>query len=82
MTPSTDDRTVELLERIAKLLTILVTRSLPNDDVSQKEQILLLSSAGLQPKEIAEMLNTTPGTVSVTLSSHKKSQKSRKKSSS
>lgn len=35
---------------------------------SQKEQIWILHSAGLQPKEIAEILGTTPNTVSVALS--------------
>ena len=69
---ATEERTTDLLERIAKLLTILVTRGLPSGDATQKEQIILLSSAGLRPKEIAEMVGTKPHTVSVTLSDAKK----------
>ena len=38
----------------------------------QTRAIALLSSAGLGPKEIAETLGTTAGTVSVTLTSLKK----------
>jgi len=51
------------LRRIARLLTLLLTK-----DMTQKGKIELLSSAGLQPKEIAELIGTTPNTVSVTLS--------------
>lgn len=35
---------------------------------SQREKITLLAAAGLQPKAIAEMIGTTPNTVSVALS--------------
>lgn len=37
-----------------------------------KEQILLMSRSGFEPKEIAELLNTTSNTVSVRLSEMKK----------
>lgn len=43
----------------------------------QKEQLLLLSKAGFQPKHIAEMLGTTPNTVRVALSNLRK-EKTRK----
>ena len=45
----------------------------------QKDQIALLASAGLQPKVIAEILGTTPGTVSVALSNLRKTKKRRRK---
>ncbi len=38
------------------------------EEKKQKEQILLLSRIGIQPKIIAELLNTTSNTVRVTLS--------------
>ena len=47
-------------------------------DRKQREQIMLLSRAGLDRHEIAEILGTTPGTVSVELSVLKKTKKQRK----
>lgn len=44
----------------------------------QKEQIALLSNAGMQPKAIANLLDTTPNNVSVTLS-HLRKIKSRRR---
>ena len=41
----------------------------------QKEQIRLLSIAGMGPKEIADLIGTTPNTVNVTLSSLRKNGK-------
>jgi hypothetical protein len=39
---------------------------------SSKEKILFLSRIGMQPKEIGDLLQTSPNTVSVTLSKSKK----------
>jgi len=50
------------LQRISKLLALTVTR-----EIKQREKIELLSGIGFQPKEIANLIGTTPGTVSVTL---------------
>lgn len=44
-------------------------------DKTQKEKIELLATAGLGAKEIAELLGTTPNTVSVTLSGLKQKKK-------
>ncbi|MEQ9567845.1 MAG: hypothetical protein RLN85_18900 [Pseudomonadales bacterium] len=44
-------------------------------DKSQREKIELLGTAGLPAKEIAEILGTTPNTVSVTLSGLRKKKK-------
>jgi DNA-binding NarL/FixJ family response regulator len=60
---SVEETIAQQLGRIVRLLTILVTR-----DMTQKDQIVLLASAGFQPKEIADLIGTTPNTVSVTLS--------------
>lgn len=69
--------TNEILEKISelcittnKLLSILITQ-----DMQQVQAIPLLSKAGLQPKQIAELLGTTPNAVSVTLTKLKKKSK-------
>jgi DNA-binding NarL/FixJ family response regulator len=41
-------------------------------EITQARKIEILSSVGLAPKEIAEILGTTPNTVSVTLSGIRK----------
>lgn len=71
-----DDNTASQLNRIVRLLTILVTKDLDQ----QKDKIALLSSAGFQPKEIADLIDTTPHTVNVTLSGARKLER-RKRSS-
>jgi DNA-binding CsgD family transcriptional regulator len=50
------------LDIIIKLMVLLKAQ-----DKNQSEQIWLLSAAGLQPKEIANILGTTPNTVRVIL---------------
>jgi DNA-binding CsgD family transcriptional regulator len=47
-------------------------------DKTQKEKIALLNSAGLSPKEIADVLGTTPNTVHVTLSGMRSKSKKKK----
>ncbi len=61
------------LKRISTLLALNLTKEL-----TQREQVEILDNAGFQPKEIAEILRTTPNTVSVTLA---KSRKERRKNS-
>jgi DNA-binding NarL/FixJ family response regulator len=46
------------------------------EEKTQREKIHLLSMAGLQPKEIADILGTTSNTVSVSLSNMRKERKS------
>ena len=62
MDESRENEILQELQRISKLLALTVTREL-----KQREKIELLSSIGFQPKEIANLIGTTPGTVSVTL---------------
>jgi DNA-binding CsgD family transcriptional regulator len=45
---------------------------------TQKEQIAILSDAGFQPKEIADILRTTSNTVSVSLTAIRKERASTK----
>ncbi|MGC1120509.1 MAG: sigma factor-like helix-turn-helix DNA-binding protein [Candidatus Methanofastidiosia archaeon] len=56
------------MDRIIRLLAL----NLVKDMETQKEKILTLSSFGFSSSEIAELLGTTPGSVSVTLSRTKK----------
>ena len=63
-----ENEILQELQRISKLLALTVTRELKQ----QTEKIELLSSIGFQPKEIAGLLGTTPGTVSVALARFKK----------
>ena len=67
----------------AKLDTLikLMALSLTSDKSSLREKVVLLSRAGLTPKEIANLCDTTPNTVSVALSTAKAS-KGRTKSAS
>ena len=58
-----DERVVEELRMIKKLLALSLIK-----DLSQVEQIEFLSNAGFQPKEIAEIINTSANSVRVTLS--------------
>jgi DNA-binding CsgD family transcriptional regulator len=62
MSESKENEILQELRRISKLLALTITREL-----KQKEKIELLASIGFQPKEIADLIGTTPGTVSVAL---------------
>lgn len=65
------------LSKKLDLLTRLTALSLIADK-QQQEQIILLSRAGFQPKEIAEIVGTTSNTVNVSLSKHRKKKARRK----
>lgn len=58
------EQKIDLLNRLVAIL--LVTGK------GQREQIRLLSVAGMGPKEIADLIGTTPNTVNVALSSLRK----------
>lgn len=73
MNNSKEEKILRELQRITKLLVLTATK-----DQSQKDRIAVLSSIGFQPKEIANLLETTPGTVSVTLTAIKKKAKGQK----
>jgi hypothetical protein len=59
---------VERLDLIIKLLAM----NIMSGEGTQKDKIIQLSKIGLQPKEIANILNTTSNSVSVTLSNARK----------
>jgi len=67
---SRDDEVLDELRKVTALLSVIATRGL-----TQRDQIAALARAGLAPKQIAELLGTTPNTVSVYLSQLKKQSK-------
>jgi hypothetical protein len=56
-----DELLIEI-KKLNKLLILLLTK-----DYSQINKIQLLNKAGFTPKEISELLGTSPNTVSVAL---------------
>lgn len=69
----TNKQFTEISNKLDMLTRLLALNLLPGK--KQQEQIILLNRVGLQPKEIAEMLDTTPNTVRVTLSKIRKNKK-------
>lgn len=61
----------EIIERL-DLIIKLLAMNMMNDEGSQKDKIIQLSKIGLQPKEIANILNTSNNYVNVTLSNARK----------
>ena len=59
---TTDEQILSQLDQIRRILAITATSGL-----KQREQIALLSTAGLQPKDIADLLGTSSNTVRVEL---------------
>ncbi len=69
MSTSNDSVIAAKLDQILRVLAALATK-----DMKQREQIALLSRAGLQPKDIADLLGTSSNTVRVELVSLRKSK--------
>jgi hypothetical protein len=69
------DKIVQRLDRVIQVGVVGMTQG-----KTQAEQIWLFSLAGLQPREIADLLGTTPNTVRVVLFHLRKSRKSRARS--
>lgn len=65
-TPSVERK----LDAALRILALILTR-----EMRQKEAIALLNRAGFQPKEIAQLLATTPGTVRQTLFAERKQKR-------
>ena len=66
-----------LLESISKRLGVLIALQLKaqSQDFSTTEGVQLLTRFGLEPAEIAEILNTTPNVVNVMKSRIKRKKK-------
>ena len=70
MTNKDSNILAEKLDTLIRLVSIAICQNR-----TQKEQISLLNSAGIGPKVIAEILDTTPNNVSVTLSGLRKAKR-------
>jgi DNA-directed RNA polymerase specialized sigma24 family protein len=68
-----DSAVLTELQKMNRLLALVVTGA-----KKQVEQIAILSNAGFQPTEIAELLGTTSNTVGVTLSRLRKAGKKKR----
>lgn len=66
----------KLLDEVVKLLILNLKHG---NDFSQSKLMLEMGSLGFQPKRIAELLGTTPNTVSVSISQSKKMKGKKKK---
>lgn len=64
----------ELISKMNTIIRLLMTNSL-KDMKKQSDKIVFLSSLGLGPSDIADLLGTTANTVSVTLSKSKRKNK-------
>lgn len=62
MAITTEEQILSQLDQIRRILAITATSGL-----KQREQIALLSRAGLQPKDIADLVGTSSNTVRVEL---------------
>lgn len=65
-----------ILQEVSKKLSILIALQLQSENgtVEVRENVVKLTRFGLTDREIAEILGTTPGTVSVTKARIKKSK--------
>ena len=73
-----DDTQFKELKDKLGVITKLLTLNLVRDMKLQKDKIIVLASFGFQPVQIAELLGTTPDTVSSTLyRARKKKRKAR-----
>jgi DNA-binding CsgD family transcriptional regulator len=68
-----EETVADRLGTIVRLLAVLAIR----DFDQQQDKIIALSKAGMQSKEIADLLDTTPHTVAVTVSAARTANKSR-----
>jgi len=68
-----DDPVVAGLARVAKLLALILA-----EGKTKTEAILRLASVGFPPGEIADLLGTTPNTVSVVVHQAKKLARTKK----
>jgi DNA-directed RNA polymerase specialized sigma24 family protein len=74
MAPKNEEQS--LIASKLDMLVKLQAHAVVNNLKSQKDKIIFLNRVGMQPKEIAEILGTSPNFVSVTLSKVRKSEKS------
>jgi hypothetical protein len=71
---NTEANVLSRLDTLVRLVAAAICAGRP-----QKESVRILARAGLQPKDIADLLGTTPNTVSVALYEMRKAKKPKKK---
>lgn len=71
MAEDLESQIVERLDTLIKLQALDMVRQFE----SQKEKIFFLARVGMRPKEIGELLETSPNSVSVTLAKAKANEK-------
>ena len=76
MPPSPEQLILDKIDKIVRILAVLATKGM-----KQREQIALLHQAGLQPKDIADLLGTSANTVRVELVALRKSGAAKEKRS-
>ena len=72
--PEDISKLIERVEVLIRLIALGIVAEKP-----QQEKIQFLSNAGLAPKDIADMIGTTPNTVRVALAALRKKKKKTKK---
>ncbi len=73
MPQSTEEKKLEKLDQILRILAVIATRGM-----KQRDQIAVLEQACLTPKSIAELLGTTSNTVRVELVALRKARRAGK----
>lgn len=74
MPKTTEELLLNKTEKILRILAVIATKGL-----KQREQIALLNRAGLQPKDIADLLGTSSNTVRVELVALRKAGSGKKR---
>lgn len=72
----TDGQFEEISQKLDSLVRLTALSFVA--DKKQQDQFILLSSAGFQPKDIAELLDTTPNNVRVGLSQMRAKKRKKK----
>lgn len=76
---SSDSADLSRIEAKLDTLIRLLALSVASDNHSLKDRAIRLQRAGMTPKDIAALCDTTPNTVSVALSTAKRESKGKKK---
>lgn len=69
MAQTKEDPIASKIDQILRILAVIATKGM-----NQRQQIAVLHQAGLQPREIADLLGTTGNTVRVELVALRKSK--------
>ena len=71
-----DEALREISSKLDTIIALLGISLAP--DEPKKDRIVLMAAAGMRPKEIAVLLDTTPGAVSVVISQSKAASSKKK----